>query len=132
MTKQREVKWGEIGNIVFARTYARDKKNGEKESFSDTPALVQRRGGFGFTKAANYCPTIRAQTGGHQGGHTDRPILCGEKFDLERMRSSDGIPRGMDGRRGRLIGNAVAPNIAQFIGERILQIEMSDRLKMAS
>lgn len=36
MTKQREVNWGEIGNIVFARTYAREKRNGEKESFSDT------------------------------------------------------------------------------------------------
>jgi len=103
-----------------------------EESFSDAPALVQRRGGFGFTKATSYCPTIRAQTGGHQGGHTDRPILCGSKFDVERMRNSDGIPRGMDGRRGRLIGNAVAPNIAQFIGERILQIEMSNRLKLAS
>lgn len=29
----------------------------------------------------------------------------------------------MDGRRGRFIGNAVAPPLAQFIGQRILEIE---------
>lgn len=90
---------------------------------SNSPLLVQRRGGFGYTKATDYCPTIRAQTGRHQGGHTDRPILCGQKLDLERVRATDGIPRGMDGRRGRFIGNAVAPPIAKFIGERILEIE---------
>jgi len=95
----------------------------QEEFISDDPLLVQRRGGFGFTKARGYSPTLRAQTGGHQGGHTDRPILCGQKLDLERMRESNGVPRGMDGRRGRLIGNAVAPPLAQFIGRRILEIE---------
>jgi len=90
---------------------------------SNTPLLVQRRGGFGYTQAKGYSPTIRAQTGGHQGGHTDRPILCGQKLDVERVRAVDGLPRGMDGRRGRFIGNAVAPPIARFIGERILEIE---------
>lgn len=95
----------------------------QKEFISNSPLLVQRRGGFGYTKATSYSPTIRAQTGRHQGGHTDRPILCGQKLDLERMRDADGVPRGMDGRRGRFIGNAVAPPIAQFIGQRILEIE---------
>jgi len=94
-----------------------------QEFISDTPLLVQRRGGFGYTKAKSYSPTIRAQTGGHQGGHSDRPILCGQKFDLERVREVNGIPRGLDGRRGRLIGNAVAPPIAEFIGNEILRIE---------
>jgi DNA (cytosine-5)-methyltransferase 1 len=33
----------------------------------------------------------------------------------------------MDGRRGRLIGNAVVPTISEWIGKRILEIEiMSD------
>lgn len=32
----REVKWGELGFITFARTYAREKKDGTKETFSDT------------------------------------------------------------------------------------------------
>lgn len=93
------------------------------EFVSNAPLLVQRRGGFGYTQAQSYSPTIRAQTGGHQGGHTDRPILCGQKLDVGRVRATDGLPRGMDGRRGRFIGNAVAPPIARFIGERILEIE---------
>ena len=94
-----------------------------EEFVSNNPLLVQRRGGFGYTQARSYSPTLRAQTGGHQGGHTDRPILCGQKLNLERMRESNGLPRGMDGRRGRFIGNAVAPPVAQFIGSRILDIE---------
>jgi DNA (cytosine-5)-methyltransferase 1 len=90
---------------------------------SNDPLLVQRRGGFGYTKATSFSPTLRAQTGRHQGGHTDRPIVCGQELDLERVRETDGIPRGLDGRRGRFIGNAVAPPVARFIGSRILEIE---------
>jgi DNA (cytosine-5)-methyltransferase 1 len=92
------------------------------EFVSNTPLVVQRRGGFGYTKATDYSPTLRAQTGKHQGGHSDRPILCGQKLDMERVRETDGIPGRLDGRRGRLIGNAVAPPIAEFIGRRILAI----------
>lgn len=33
----------------------------------------------------------------------------------------------MDGRRGRFIGNAVAPPIARFIGERIVEIESGSK-----
>ncbi len=102
------------------------------EFISDTPLLVQRRGGFGYTKATSYCPTIRAQTGKHQGGHTDRPILCGQKLDLERVRKTNGIPGRLDGRRGRLIGNAVAPPIAEFIGRRILAIQHNARNKQSA
>jgi DNA (cytosine-5)-methyltransferase 1 len=95
-----------------------------REGFiGDSPLLVQRRGGFGYTKAKDISPTIRAQTGGHQGGHSDRPILCGQKFDVGRVRAVDGLPKRMDGRRGRLIGNAVAPPIAEWIGRKILQVE---------
>jgi DNA (cytosine-5)-methyltransferase 1 len=94
-----------------------------EEFISDSPLLVQRRGGFGYTKAKSYSPTIRAQTGRHQGGHTDRPILCGQKLDVERVREADGVSRGMDGRRGRFIGNAVAPPIARYIASEILRIE---------
>ena len=103
------------------RTGTRSDLQGE--FVGDTPLLVQRRGGFGYTRATGYCPTIRAQTGKHQGGHTDRPILCGQKLDLERVRDTHGISGRLDGRRGRLIGNSVAPPIAQFIGTRILEIE---------
>jgi DNA (cytosine-5)-methyltransferase 1 len=99
----------------------------QEGSLPDAPLLVQRRGGFGYTKATDYSPTLRAQTGRHQGGHTDRPIVTGQKLDLERMRETDGIPRGLDGRRGRFIGNAVAPPIARFIGERILEIERDNQ-----
>lgn len=88
-----------------------------------TPLLVQRRGGFGYTKAKNFSPTIRAQTGGHQGGHSDRPVLCNQKLDLGRVRELDGISKRLDGRRGRLIGNAVAPPIAEWIGRQILKVE---------
>nr|WP_320132149.1 DNA (cytosine-5-)-methyltransferase [uncultured Holophaga sp.] len=89
----------------------------------ESPLLVQRRGGFGYTKAKDTCPTIRAQTGGHQGGHSDRPILCGQKLDLGRVREADGISRRLDGRRGRLIGNAVVPIIVEWIGHQVCEIE---------
>lgn len=98
----------------------------------DGPLLVQRRGGFGYTKATSISPTIRAQTGRHQGGHTDRPIVCGQKLDLERVRETNGVPRGLDGRRGRFIGNAVAPPIARYIGQRIIEIEQGVQLGQAS
>jgi len=94
----------------------------------DDPLVVQRRGGFGYTAASSICPTIRAQTGGHQGGHSDRPILCGEELDVERVRAADGLPRGMDSRRGRLIGNAVSPLIVEWVGRRILAIAASKGL----
>lgn len=89
----------------------------------NTPVVVQRRGGFGYTKASRVCPAIRAQTGKHQGGHSDRPILCGQELDVDRVRETDGVPRRLDGRRGRLIGNAVSPVISEWIGRRILAVE---------
>ncbi len=89
----------------------------------DNPLVVQRRGGFGYTMAKSICPTLRAQTGGHQGGHSDRPILCGEKLDMDRVGEAYGVSSRLDGRRGRLIGNAVVPNISEWIGKRILAIE---------
>lgn len=91
----------------------------------DTPLVVQRRGGFGYTKAKSFSPTIRAQTGGHQGGHSDRPILCGQKLDVDRVREADGLSARLDGRRGRLIGNAVSPTVAEWIGRKIIAIETS-------
>ena len=36
MTEEREVKWGELGYITYARTYSREKKDGTKENFSET------------------------------------------------------------------------------------------------
>ncbi|WP_374800810.1 DNA cytosine methyltransferase [Aerosakkonema funiforme] len=92
-------------------------------AIGDTPLVVQRRGGFGYTLAKSVCPTLRAQTGGHQGGHSDRPILCGEKLDLDRVGKIDGVSSRMDGRRGRLLGNAVVPGIAEWIGKKIIEIE---------
>ncbi|MGA9379762.1 MAG: hypothetical protein WBV73_13445 [Phormidium sp.] len=92
-------------------------------AIGDTPLVVQRRGGFGYTLAKSVCPTLRAQTGGHQGGHSDRPILCGEKLDLDRVGKIDGVSSRMDGRRGRLLGNAVVPGIAEWIGRKIIEIE---------
>lgn len=89
----------------------------------DDPLVVQRRGGFGYTLAKSICPTLRAQTGGHQGGHSDRPILCGEKLDVDRVGKAYGVSSRMDGRRGRLLGNAVVPAIAEWIGRKILEIE---------
>lgn len=89
----------------------------------DYPLVVQRRGGFGYTLAKSICPTLRAQTGKHQGGHSDRPILCGEKLDLDRVGKADGVSPRLDGRRGRVLGNAVVPAIAEWIGRKILEIE---------
>ncbi|MBO1066193.1 MULTISPECIES: DNA cytosine methyltransferase [Nostocales] len=89
----------------------------------NTPLVVQRRGGFGYTMAKNVCPTLRAQTGKHQGGHSDRPILCGQKLDVDRVGKTDGLSSRMDGRRGRLLGNAIVPIISEWIGQKILEIE---------
>lgn len=89
----------------------------------DNPLVVQRRGGFGYTMAKSICPTLRAQAGGHQGGHSDRPILCGQKLDVDRVGEAYGVSSRMDGRRGRLLGNAVIPTISEWIGKRILEIE---------
>ena len=97
-----------------------------ERSGRNAPLLVQRRGGFGYTKAKDFSPTIRAQTGGHQGGHSDRPILCSQELDVGRVREVDGISRRLDGRRGRLIGNAVAPPIAEWIGRQILKVESQE------
>jgi DNA (cytosine-5)-methyltransferase 1 len=94
----------------------------------DAPVLVQRRGGFGYTRAQDYSPTVRAQTGGHQGGHSDRPILCSQELDVDRVRDTDGLSGRLDGRRGRLIGNAVAPPIAEWIARTILKVEQGDPL----
>lgn len=96
-----------------------------QSNFRDNPLVVQRRGGFGYTMAKSICPTLRAQTGGHQGGHSDRPILCGEKLDVDRVGETDGISPRLDGRRGRLLGNAVVPTISEWIGKRIIEIEKS-------
>jgi DNA (cytosine-5)-methyltransferase 1 len=98
----------------------------------NNPLVVQRRGGFGYTLAKGICPTLRAQTGGHQGGHSDRPILCGEELDVDRVGAADGVSSRLDGRRGRLIGNAVVPIISEWIGRRILEIEILEQKNMAA
>lgn len=92
-------------------------------TLGNPPLVVQRRGGFGYTMAKSICPTLRAQTGGHQGGHSDRPILCGEKLDVDRVGEVDGVSSRLDGRRGRLLGNAIVPGIAEWIGHKILEVE---------
>ncbi len=99
------------------------RSNIRKGAVGDAPLVVQRRGGFGYTMAKGICPTLRAQTGGHQGGHSDRPILCGEKLDVDRVGEAYGVSSRLDGRRGRLIGNAVVPGISEWIGRRILAID---------
>lgn len=86
------------------------------------PLVVQRRGGFGYTLAKSICPTLRAQTGGHQGGHSDRPILCGEKLDVDRVGKAYGVSSRLDGRRGRLLGNAVVPVITEWIGRSVIEV----------
>jgi DNA (cytosine-5)-methyltransferase 1 len=123
------------GGSVFGDTEKRrESRKSSRSTFSksfigDTPLLVQRRGGFGYTMAKGISPTLRAQTGKHQGGHTDRPVLCGQKLDVERVRESDGVPRGLDGRRGRFIGNSVSPVIAEWIALRIAAVEREISIK---
>ena len=94
-----------------------------QSSFGNAPLVVQRRGGFGYTLAKSICPTLRAQASGHKGGHSDRPILCGEKLDVDRVGNAHGVSSRLEGRRGRLLGNAVVPAISEWIGRRILEIE---------
>ncbi len=109
------------------RDYQAGRKEWQANSLDDEscfggnhPVVVQRRGGFGYTKGSHICPTLRAQTGKHQGGHSDRPILCGEELDVDRMRETDGVPGRLDGRRGRLIGNAISVPLAQWFAGAIL------------
>jgi len=117
------------GGELFRDTASRESIQTKARSdlrqvaLGDNPLVVQRRGGFGYTMAKSICPTLRAQAGGHQGGHSDRPILCGEKLDVDRVGEADGVSPRMDGRRGRLLGNAVVPAISEWIGKRILEIE---------
>jgi DNA (cytosine-5)-methyltransferase 1 len=122
----RELYW-DLAAGESRKTKARSKvRHG---TLPDAPLVVQRRGGFGYTMATSICPTLRAQTGGHQGGHSDRPILCGEKLDMDRVGKPHGVPPRLDGRRGRLLGNAVVPRIAEWIGRRILTIEEDYRTR---
>ena len=117
----------ELSGDSASRKPSRTKvgSNFRQGDFRNHPLVVQRRGGFGYTLAKSICPTLRAQTGGHQGGHSDRPILCGEKLDLDRVGEANGVSPRLDGRRGRLLGNAVVPTIGEWIGKRILDIEQS-------
>jgi len=111
----------------FAPRKPEQTKAGREVRHSDgpnAPLVVQRRGGFGYTMAKSICPTIRAQTGKHQGGHSDRPILVGQKLDLGRMRETHGVSGRLDGRRGRLIGNSVSPTLAEWVARRIVDIEL--------
>lgn len=116
---------GELHGDFTKGTTSREKNRSNIRDVIErnTPLVVQRRGGFGYTSANSISPTLRAQTGKHQGGHSDRPILCGQKLNLERVRETNGISPRLDGRRGRLIGNAVVPQIAEWIGKKILFID---------
>ena len=97
----------------------------EESDGSEYPIVVQRRGGFGFTGGSHICPTLRAQTGRHQGGHSDRPILCGAQLDMDRMGKVDGVPPRLDGRRGRLIGNAVSVPLARWFASAIMEVDLN-------
>ncbi|MBE9115196.1 DNA (cytosine-5-)-methyltransferase [Lusitaniella coriacea LEGE 07157] len=116
---------GELSGDTSSRksSKAKVRPSFRQVTFGDTPLVVQRRGGFGYTMAKSICPTLRAQTGKHQGGHSDRPILCGEKLNVDRVGEAYGVSSRMDGRRGRLLGNAVVPTISEWIGRRVLKIE---------
>lgn len=113
--------FGDTSSRESGKTKARP--NFREIALGNDPLVVQRRGGFGYTMAKSICPTLRAQTGKHQGGHSDRPILCGEKLDVDRVGEAYGVSPRLDGRRGRLLGNAVVPTISEWIGKRILTIE---------
>lgn len=115
----------ELSGDTSSRKSSRSQTRPEvcQGTFGNAPLVVQRRGGFGYTLAKSICPTLRAQTGRHQGGHSDRPILCGEKLDVDRVGNAHGVSPRLDGRRGRLLGNAVVPAISEWIGKRILEID---------
>jgi DNA (cytosine-5)-methyltransferase 1 len=51
---------------------------------------------------------------------------------MDRVGAADGVSSRLDGRRGRLIGNAVVPTISEWIGKRILEIEILEQTNMAS
>jgi DNA (cytosine-5)-methyltransferase 1 len=106
-------------NSARESSKAQTRSDFRQVALRDNPLVVERRGGFGYTLAKSICLTLRAQTGGHQGGHSDRPILCGEELDVDRVGAVDGVSSRLDGRRGRLIGNAVVPTISEWIGKRI-------------
>lgn len=117
---------GELSGHFASRKQKQAKVGQEvrNSNGTDAPLVVQRRGGFGYTMAKSISPTIRAQTGKHQGGHSDRPILVGQKLDMGRMRETNGISGRLDGRRGRLIGNSVSPALSEWVARRIVEIEV--------
>lgn len=72
MTEQ-QVNWGELGYITYARTYSREKSNGEKENFSETVERelkgIKKQLKVNFTeKEENYYRTMRHQMKGSVAG----------------------------------------------------------------
>jgi site-specific DNA-cytosine methylase len=53
-------------------------------------------------------------------------------LSMDRVGAADGVFSRLDGRRWRLIGNAVVPTISEWIGKRILEIERLEQKNMAS
>lgn len=59
--------------------------------------------------------------GGGKPGQGYKAIACPPP-DPDRVREAPGLPRGMDGRRYRALGNAVTVSVAEWIGQRIVVI----------
>jgi DNA-cytosine methyltransferase len=49
------------------------------------------------------------------------------EINSDRKRETSGIPKGLDSRRGIVIGNAVTVQVAQWIGKRIIEWEKNQR-----
>ena len=43
---------------------------------------------------------------------------------MEPLRSTNGVSAMLDGRRGRLIGNAVSPTLVECLGRRIMAVQV--------
>ena len=64
--------------------------------------------------------TLPASEGGVSGGYHP---LVGTAPDADRVREAPGLPRGMDSRRYKQLGNAVTVPVLEWIGRRVLIVE---------
>jgi len=68
--------------------------------------------------------TLRARAPGQSEGLGTTVVTC-PATDADRMRDTPGLPRGMDARRYRQLGNAVTVSVAEWIGRRLVKVAES-------
>ncbi len=120
----------DIAHALDARTGGVSAKENQ-----ETLVFDWQSGGQCWTKASDkptalsstHTPAVAYALNAHGGG-CGRLDSTGETFvgaasDPDRVREVAGLPRGMDGKRYRALGNAVAVPVLEWIGRRIMKAQ---------